>query len=186
MKKYQIIYADPAWQYKSKECLAKKSILNGKLNSHYPTMDIKDIKNLPVGEVADENCLLFLWVVSPMLDDCIDVLKSWGFKYSTIGFVWYKQKTNPGSYTMSECEICLIGKKGNIPSPRGLRNIRQFLSEQKTKHSSKPQEIRNRIYKMFPTQNKVELFAREKVEGWDSWGNEVESDINLLTPPQSE
>ena len=181
-KKYQIIYADPAWQYKSKECLAKTSILNGKLNTHYPTMSISDIKNLPVGGISDDNCLLFLWVVSPMLDECIDVLKSWGFKYSTIGFIWYKQKTNPGSYTMSECEICLIGKKGNIPSPRGARNIRQFLSEQKTKHSSKPQEIRKRIEMMFPEQNKIELFARQKIEGWDVWGNEVESDITLSNP----
>ena len=183
-KKYQIIYADPAWQYKSKECLAKKSILNGKLNTHYSTMSMNDLKKLPVGGVSDDNCLLFLWVVSPMLDECIDVLKSWGFKYSTIGFIWHKQKTNPGSYTMSECEICLIGKKGNIPTPRGLRNIRQFLSESKTKHSSKPEEIRNRITQMFPTQNKIELFARQKVEGWDSWGNEVESDITLSNPSQ--
>jgi N6-adenosine-specific RNA methylase IME4 len=178
-KKYQIIYADPPWQYKSKECLSKTSILNGKLNTHYPTMTMKDIKELLVGGVADDNCLLFLWVVSPMLDDCIDVLKSWGFKYSTIGFVWYKQKTNPGSYTMSECEICLIGKKGSIPTPRGARNIRQFLSEKKTKHSSKPLEIKDRITQMFPTQNKLELFAREKTDGWDVWGNEVESDIQL-------
>jgi len=179
MEKYSIIYADPAWQYKSKECLAKKSILNGKINTHYQTMDLLSLKELPIKNICEDNCLLFLWVVSPMLDDCIDVLKSWGFKYSTIGFVWYKQKTNPGSYTMSECEICLIGKKGKIPFPRGERNIRQFLSEQKTKHSSKPKEIRDRITKMFPSSSKVELFAREKVEGWDVWGNEVESDIKL-------
>lgn len=179
VKKFQIIYADPAWQYKSKECLAKKSILNGKLNTHYDTLDLKDLKDLPIKNITDNDCLLFLWVVSPMLDDCIDVLKSWGFKYSTIGFIWYKQKTNPGSYTMSECEICLIGKKGKIPQPRGERNVRQFLSEMRTKHSCKPKEIRNRIEKMFPTQDKIELFAREKVNGWDVWGNEVKSDIKL-------
>ena len=179
MKKYQVIYADPPWQYKSKECLAKKSILNGNLNTHYDTLTIKDLKQLPIKEISDENSLLFLWVVSPMLDDCIDVLKSWGFKYSTIAFVWYKEKTNPGSYTMSECEICLVGKKGTIPKPRGARNIKQFLSEKKTRHSSKPKEIRNRIEQMFPTQDKIELFAREKVDCWDVWGNEVESDIGL-------
>lgn len=172
-KKYQIIYADPAWQYKSKECLAKKSILNGKLNIHYNTLDLKDLKRLPIKDILNDNCLLFLWVVSPMLDDCIDVLKSWGFKYSTIGFIWHKQKTNPGSYTMSECEICLIGKKGKIPQPRGARNVRQFLSEMRTKHSTKPKEVRNRIEKMFPEQSKIELFAREKSDGWDVWGNEV-------------
>lgn len=179
VKKFQIIYADPPWQYKSGVCLAKKSILNGKLNTHYDTLDFKDLKDLPIKNITDNDCLLFLWVVSPMLDDCIDVLKSWGFKYSTIGFIWYKQKTNPGSYTMSECEICLIGKKGKIPQPRGERNVRQFLSEMRTKHSCKPKEIRNRIEKMFPTQDKIELFAREKVNGWDVWGNEVKSDIKL-------
>jgi len=183
-KKYQIIYADPPWQYRSKECLAKKSILNGKLNTHYPTMSIGDIKNLPIENLADDNCLLFLWVVSPMLEECIDVFNSWGFQYSTVAFVWYKEKTNPGSYTMSECEICLVGKMGNIPFPRGIRNARQFLSEKKTKHSSKPLEIRKRIEAMFPTQNKIELFAREKTEGWDVFGNEVEGSISLSPPTQ--
>jgi len=172
-KKYQIIYADPPWQYKSKECLAKKSILDGKLNQHYKTLDLECLKNLPVRKIADDNCLLFLWVVSPMLDDCIDVLKSWGFKYSTIGFIWNKQKANPGSYTISECEICLIGKKGKIPQPRGNRNVRQFLSKMRTNHSAKPKEIIIRIEKMFPNQNKIELFARQRFEGWDAWGNEV-------------
>ena len=171
--KYSIIYADPPWQYKSKECLARKSILNGKINSHYKTMDYEQLKNLPIKKISEKNCLLFLWVVSPMLDDCIDILKSWGFKYSTVGFIWHKKKSNPGSYTMSECELCLIGKKGKIPIPRGKRNIRQFLSKERTKHSEKPFEIRDRIYDMFPTQKKIELFARQQVEGWDCWGNEV-------------
>jgi len=179
MKKYQIIYADPPWTYRSKECLAKTSILNGKLNTHYKTMSLKEIKNLKIKNIADNNCLLFLWVVSPMLDNGIDLMKSWGFKYSTIAFIWHKQKTNPGSYTMSECEICIVGKKNRIPTPRGIRNARQFLSKMRTRHSAKPKEIEKRIEKMFPTQNKIELFAREKTKGWDVWGNEVESDIEL-------
>lgn len=178
-KKYQIIYADPPWTYKSKECLAKTSILNGKLNTHYETMSLDDIKELNIKDISDDNSLLFLWVVSPMLDDGIDLMKSWGYKYSTIAFVWHKQRVNPGSYTMSECEICLVGKKGNIPECRGARNIRQFLSEMRGEHSAKPNEIRKRIWKMFPSHNKIELFAREKTEGWDVWGNEVESDIEL-------
>lgn len=172
-KKYSVIYADPPWQYKNKECLAKKSILNGKLNHHYQTMDLKSLKVLDVKRLCEKDCLLFLWVVSPMLDDCIEVLKSWGFKYSTIGFVWNKKRPNPGSYTMSECEICLIGKKGQIPKPRGARNIRQYLMQEKTRHSSKPEEVRKRINEMFPFQSKIELFARQHAEGWDCWGNEV-------------
>jgi len=179
MKKYDIIYADPPWQYTTRECLAKTSILNGELNFHYSTMEINELKRLNIQKISSKNSLLFLWVVSPMLDDGIDVLKSWKFSYSTIAFVWYKQRTNPGHYTMSECEICLVGKRGSIPFPRGIRNARQFLSEMRGNHSSKPDEIRNRISFMFPTQKKIELFAREKHEGWDAWGNEVDSDINL-------
>ena len=173
-KKYNIIYADPPWTYKTKECLAKTSILDGKINTHYNTLSLKELKTLNIGEISEKNCLLFLWVVSPMLDDCIDLLKSWKFKYSTIGFIWYKQKPNCGHYTMSECEICLIGKKGKIPEPRGKRNIRQFLSEKRSEHSVKPNEIRERIEKMFPNQKKIELFARTKKEGWDVWGNETD------------
>lgn len=161
-KKYQIILADPAWQYRSKECLAKKSILNGKLNQHYPTMSLEQIKSLPVKDLADDNSLLFLWCVSPMLPEALEVIKSWGFKYGTIAFIWHKQRPNPGSYTMSECEICLVGKKGNIPKGRGARNVRQFLSERKTLHSRKPSEIRKRIEMMFPSHAKIELFARER------------------------
>ena len=172
-KKYNIIYADPPWQYRSKECLAKKSILNGELNTHYPTMSLEELKTIPIDRFSEKDSLLFMWVVSPMLDNCIDLLKSWGYKYATIAFVWDKQITNPGSYTMSQCEICLVGKKGKIPSPRGARNIRQFLSERRSKHSKKPDEIRDRITAMFPEQSKIELFARQNANGWDCWGNEV-------------
>jgi N6-adenosine-specific RNA methylase IME4 len=177
--KYNIIYADPAWEYNTKECLAKTSILNGEINTHYNTLTMDGLKSLNVESLADDDCLLFIWVVSPMLDEGIEVLKSWGFKYATIAFIWHKQKTNPGHYTMSECEICLVGKRGRIPTPRGARNVRQFLSEMRGKHSAKPIEIQKRIELMFPTQNKLEMFARNKREGWHSWGNEVVSDVVL-------
>lgn len=177
--KYQIIYADPAWQYKTKECLAKTSILNGDINTHYQTMTLEQLKKLNVKSISEKDSMLFLWVVSPMLKEGIEVMEAWGFKYATIAFIWHKQRANPGHYTMSECEICLVGKMGKIPTPRGSRNERQFLSELRTKHSKKPDEIRNRISKMFPEQTKIELFARQRQDGWAAWGNEVESDINL-------
>jgi N6-adenosine-specific RNA methylase IME4 len=106
-------------------------------------------------------------------------MEAWGFEYKTIAFVWDKQKVNPGYYTMSQVEICLVGKKGKIPSPRGIRNERQFLSEMRRKHSQKPDDIRLRIERMFPTQRKLEMFARDTKEGWDRWGNEVESSITI-------
>ena len=180
MKKYQIIYADPAWLYQcGKNHLAKKSMINGKTDIHYNAMPIKEMEQMNVKDIADNDCLLFMWVTSPFLKIGIDLMIKWGFDFSTIGFVWYKEKTNPGSYTLSECEVCLIGKKGKIPTPRGARNVKQFLSEKRTRHSAKPNEIRNRIFQMFPTQNKIELFAREKHDGWDAWGNEVEGSVNL-------
>ena len=78
-------------------------------------------------------------------------------------------------------EIPLVSIKGKIPQPRGSRKERQFLSELRTKHSKKPDEIRKRIERMFPKQTKIELFARQRYDGWDAWGNEVQSDVNLET-----
>lgn len=171
-KKYDIIYADPAWLYKcGKNHLAKKSMINGRDDIQYDSMTIDAMKKLPVNNISNDNCLLFMGVTSPFLKIGIDLLDNWGFEYSTIAFVWYKQKTNPGSYTLSETEICIVAKKGKIPQPRGSRNERQFLSELRTKHSKKPDEIRNRIERMFPKQRKLEMFARVKTDGWDVWGN---------------
>ena len=181
MKKYDIIYADPAWLYKcGKNHLAKKSMINGKDDIQYDSMTIDVMKQLPINEIANDNCLLFMWVTSPFLKIGIDLLSDWNFDFSTVAFVWYKEKTNPGSYTLSETELCIVAKKGKIPQPRGSRKERQFLSEIRTEHSKKPDEIRKRIERMFPEQNKIELFARQKYDGWDAWGNEVKCDIDLM------
>lgn len=175
---YSIIYADPAWDYDGRTQHNGLSS-TGDAKTHYQTMTLSNLKQLKVPSICEKDCLLFLWSSSPHLDQAIELMKAWGFEYKTIAFVWDKQKVNPGYYTMSQCEICLVGKKGNIPTPRGSRNIRQFLSEERTRHSAKPNEIRNRIHQMFPTQKKIELFARERFHGWDCWGNEVESKIVL-------
>ena len=177
-KKYQIIYADPPWKG-DQTAIAKKSWISGGHEQHYPAMETLEICSLPIREISDENSILFLWVRSPMLQQGLDVGKAWGFSFRTIAFIWYKQAINPGAYTLSECEIVLLFKRGKIPDNRGARNVRQFLSEKRTIHSKKPEEIRKRIDQMFPTQNKIELFARQKTEGWDVWGNEVECTAEL-------
>tara|TARA_B100000315_G_C14055760_1_gene353960 strand:- start:130 stop:462 length:333 start_codon:yes stop_codon:yes gene_type:complete len=100
-------------------------------------------------------------------------MKAWGFNWATVAFAWDKQKVNPGWYTMSQVELCLVGKIGRIPQPRGARNVRQFISELRTAHSAKPNHVRTMIEWMFPTQRKIELFARSEQPGWDVWGNEV-------------
>jgi len=175
MKKYQIIYADPPWEYGSITKL-------GNSRNYYKTMTFPQLVELPVKNILANDCLMFMWVVSQQLENCIWLAKEWGFKYSGVAFVWHKpNRTLCGYYTMAQTELCLVFKKGKIPQPRGSRNQVQFLSEKATRHSKKPDEIRNRIAKMFPTQKKIELFARQKTEGWDVWGNEVESDIELLS-----
>ena len=197
MKKYQIIYADPPWDYSLIGKNFGRNITKRKDGSfrpvvsardHYLTMSPKEISELKVKDISDKNSLLFLWVSSPLLDVGIDIITSWGFKYKTIAFVWYKNALMPGAYTMSSCEMCLVGKKGTIPKPRGARNVRQFINEPRNEHSKKPDEARKRIELMFPTQNKIELFARKlnnklfedkSFDNWDVWGNEVESDIKL-------
>ena len=175
--KYQIIYADPPWDYKGqRQHNGKGGTETGGAEMHYPTMTLSELKKLDILSLADDDCLLFLWATSPHLDQAIELMKSWGFKWATVGFVWDKVKVNPGFYTMSQCELCLIGKRGRIPKPRGARNIRQYLKSPRQKHSKKPSMVRFRIENMFPGQKKIELFARERVDGWDCWGDEVVSE----------
>ena len=174
-EKYSIIYADPPWHYKGqlqhtgKGGGEKKD--SGGACRHYTTIKTRDLMLLPIQNITAVNCLLFMWATSPHLDQAIELGKAWGFDWATIAFVWNKQKPNPGFYTMSENEICLVFKHGKIPTPRGARNIRQTINAPRSKHSKKPHEARERISQMFPQQKKIELFAREKVLGWDSWGN---------------
>ena len=172
-KKYEIIYCDPPWDYKGQVQTGKGGADSGSAQKHYSCMKLKDLKKLQVSALTADDALLFMWVTNPHLDQGIELLKAWGFNYATVAFVWDKQRVNPGFYTMSQCELCLVGKKGKIPKPRGARNMRQLVSEMRTKHSAKPAEVRTRIDAMFPAQNKVELFARQAVAGWDRWGLEA-------------
>ena len=172
--KYEIIYSDPAWEYPSEQHAKAGEPTTGGSETHYNrVMSDEKLCQLKIQDIAADNCLLFMWTTGPKMESAIEVGNAWGFQYSTVGFVWYKELPNPGTYTMSECEYCLIFRKGNIPQPRGDRNIRQFLSERRTEHSKKPTEIRKRIELMFPSQKKIELFARGKaLKNWDFWGDE--------------
>lgn len=194
MKKYQIIYADPPWKYSSNELYGDKT--NGhkngkrkrfaKLDRKYPTMNLQSIKDLPVKEIIEKDCVCFLWVTDSHLKEGISVIESWGFKYKTIAFVWLK-KYNTGTrvynfapWTLKSTEICLFGTKGRMSKYKKSNNVKQLVEAERTIHSKKPDEVRKRIYELFGNINKIELFAREKSKGWDVWGNEVESDINLI------
>ena len=181
LKKYQIIYADPPWDYKGqKQHNGKGGTETGGAIKHYPTMKLPELKALKpmIEDLMDDDCLLFMWTSSPHLDQAIELMKHWGFKWATVGFCWDKERANPSFYTMSQIELCLIGKRGRIPQPRGARNIRQYIQHPRERHSKKPDEARKRIELMFPMQQKIELFARERVANWDAWGNEIENSSN--------
>ncbi len=173
--RYSVILCDPPWDYGENRTQhnGKGGKSTGGAVSHYPTVTTDDLKGLDIGSICEPDCLLFMWVTNPHLDQGLDLLKAWGFQYATVAFVWDKQRVNPGFYTMSQCELCIVGKRGKIPTPRGSRNERQFVSAMRGTHSAKPAEVRARIERMFPAHKKLELFARERVPGWSSWGNEI-------------
>ena len=121
--KYDIIYLDPPWDYKGQLQHSKPGMGDtGGARKHYSTLKLNDLKKFPLQKIISEDGLVFMWVTNPHLDQGIELLKSWGLKYSTVGFVWNKMRVNPGFYTMSQCELCIIGKNGKIPRPRGARN----------------------------------------------------------------
>ncbi|MDE0085673.1 MAG: MT-A70 family methyltransferase [Candidatus Poribacteria bacterium] len=178
-KQYQILYADPPWDYKGQlQHTGSGGKDSGGAIRHYPTISISEMAEWNIAAISSKDCLLFMWSSSPHLDQAILLGKAWGFNWATVAFVWDKCRVNPGFYTMSQCELCLVFKRGTIPQPRGMRNIRQFVQSKRTKHSEKPDEVRRRIEEMFPEQSKLELFARKEVQGWDVWGLEIKQELN--------
>lgn len=175
-KLYNIILADPAWSYRDKR--DKHPRLCGGASVHYNTMTVDDIKNLPVNKIADKNCMLFLWVTFPNLREGLEVMKVWGFDYRTLGFSWIKLNKKNGKpffgigyYTKSNCEVCLIGVKGK---PIVASNfVSSVVMSPREKHSKKPDIVRDKIVQLCGDIPRIELFARERAEGWDSWGLEI-------------
>lgn len=177
-KLYDIIYADPPWQYNDKmKMKGAQGMIRG-AESFYNTMSLADIKNLPVNNIASNNAILFMWVTMPLLDKAFEVMESWGFKYKTCGFCWVKHtKTGKihlgmGHYTRGNAELCLIGLKSKKPTFLS-RSISQIVESEVRKHSQKPDEVRTKIVELCGDVPRIELFARQNSDGWDCWGNEV-------------
>ena len=175
-KKYKIIYADPPWNglgYNNGSGLRCPA-------RHYEVQDTDWICNLPVATMCDTDCALLLWVTFPNLPDGLKVMAAWGFKYATCAFTWIKQNKvadtlfiGCGNYTRANAEICLLGTKGNMQRLVKSHSVRQVCVSKLQYHSKKPDEIRDRIVQLFGDIPRIELFARQKVEGWDCWGDEV-------------
>ena len=180
-KKYNIIYADPPYSYRDKRNTPTKNNPNGAGGAikHYKTMKIDEICDLNIEKISDKNCMLFLWATSPLLPEAFKVMNSWDFTYKTCGFVWIKttndmkriREDGIGNYTTQNAEFCLIGLKGKYW--RKSTKLKQVVLSPKTKHSQKPKQVRDKIVELLGDLPRIELFAREKAEGWDVWGNEI-------------
>ncbi len=161
-KKYEIIYADPPWRN-------RKSGKNSRNNEkHYASMATDDICELPINEISAETSILFIWACFPCLEDCLKVIKAWGFEYYGLGFDWCKVKADGtpkigcGYYT----------RQNNRIKPK-VKNVGCSILEPAREHSRKPEIVRNQIVKICGDISRIELFARETFDGWDCWGNEV-------------
>jgi site-specific DNA-methyltransferase (adenine-specific) len=179
-KKYFVIYADPPWTYQDLAGAGDRGLEN-----KYPTLSLTEIKNLPVPDICYDNAFLFLWVTFPLLKEGIEVLEAWGFKYKTVAFTWTKTTRNGnefigmGNYTRANPEICLLGKKGT-GAPILSHRVRNLTKAQARKHSQKPNLIRDKITELLGKDiTRIELFARSKIPGWDTWGNDDNLDDNV-------
>jgi len=185
MKKYQIIYADPPWKYRSTTSPNQiGKYKTQKARNNYQTMTFDEIYSLPIKEITDDNCALFLWTTFPLLIGCIKTFEKWGFIYKTVAFNWTKLNKNnnrpyfgTGYYTKANSEVCLLGIKGKMKPISNF--ISSIILQPREEHSKKPTIARDNIVELFGDLPRIELFARQKTKGWDVWGNEVKNDIWL-------
>lgn len=173
-KKYRIIYADPPWRY------ADRKPPQGGAEEHYPTMLLSNIHNLPVMQIAETDCVLFMWATYPLLQEALDTIKAWGFTYKCVGFTWVKQNKlgsgyffGLGRWTRGNPEICLMATRGK--PKRVSASVANLTLAPLTRHSAKPPVIRDKIVQLLGDLPRIELFARQTAEGWDSWGNEIQA-----------
>jgi N6-adenosine-specific RNA methylase IME4 len=185
-KRYSIIYADPPWDYGERPLWCR-----GGAGQHYATQSVDWIADLPVPRIAAWHSACFLWATFPKLPEALYVLRHWGFEYRTVAFTWVKLNAKSdtpffgmGQWTRANAEICLLATRGTVA--RRDKSVPQVIASPPTEHSRKPDEARERIVRLLGDLPRIELFARPlsplwpKAEGWDVWGDEVQSDIDFL------
>ena len=178
-KKYRTIYADPPWQFQNR---TGKVAPEHRRLTRYSTMELDEIKKLPVGDVTDKKCHLYLWVPNALLPEGLDVMRAWGFEYKT-NIIWEKVRKDGmpdgrgvGFYFRNVTEILLFGIKGEknrtLDAGRSQVNLIRSI---KREHSRKPDEFIPLIESCSPSPF-LELFARGDRPGWDMWGTEATED----------
>jgi N6-adenosine-specific RNA methylase IME4 len=171
--KYKAIYADPPWKFKTYSQKGK----GRSPEQHYPCMSLKEICDLPVADLAADDCVLLMWTTAPFLQKSFKVVEAWGFTYKTMGFVWAKTNrksegyfTGLGYWTRSNAEFCLLCTKGK--PKRVSKAVNQLVVAPRREHSRKP-DLHEDIAKLLDGPY-LELFARTESPGWDTWGNETQ------------
>ena len=166
--KYDVILADPPWKF------ATWDGCNAKITRHYPTQCGAWIASLPVAEIAEKDCLLWLWATQAQLHQAIDMMRAWGFEFKSAG-AWAKRTRTDSSWQFgtgfllrSSAEFFLLGTRGHPRS--AAKNIRNLIVAPVREHSRKPDQQYEILESMFPKASKVELFAERGRKGWTSWG----------------
>ena len=174
-KRYKVIYADPPWSVSFLKETKETGVHDVPLP--YPQMSDDELACMPVASLAQDDAMLFLWIVDTKLRFALELMEHWGFTYVTIAFVWHKkarttsgENATMGRYTHKSCELCMLGRHGKCFIVDATQP--QFVNELKREHSCKPDLVRTRIETMCGDVPRIELFARQKFDGWDTWGNE--------------
>lgn len=170
---FGVFLADPAWR---PEPYSRDTGMDRAPDNHYPTMPTSEIAALPVGALAARDSVLFLWATMQMLQDAFVVIDAWGFTYKSHA-IWVKRragrKRGPGYWFTGEHEVLIVAVRGDPPCPApGLQWPSVFVADI-GEHSEKPDRVYELIEAYFPTVPKLELNARVRREGWESWGAEV-------------
>lgn len=195
--KFNVIYADPPWRFKnwSMKELAERGERWARRNgrSPYDVMTTADICTLPVKEMVAPDSVLLMWATYPKLEDALEVIKAWGFTYKTVAFSWLKLnpsgkgfKMGLGYHTRGNVEPCLLATRGD-----GLRRVDNgvmqviiddgdVLIAPVGEHSRKPGEARKRIERLYGDVPRVELFARQRCDGWAIWGNQAPGGSDIV------
>ncbi|MCU0811960.1 MAG: MT-A70 family methyltransferase [Thiobacillaceae bacterium] len=166
--RYRVVYADPPWSYGNTQ-----PEYHTEQRDHYPVMPLADICDMPVADLADDDAVLFLWVTSPILEEAFDVIRAWGFAYKA-SFVWDKVKHNMGHYNSVRHELLLVCTRGSC-QPDTRRLFDSVVTVERGRHSEKPAVFYEMIETLYPHGKRLELFARAKRQGWDSYGHEADS-----------
>ena len=164
-ERYPVIYVDPPWRYEHAESESRA------IENQYPTMSLDEIKEMEIGAIAFNDCILFMWATSPKLAEAFEVLQAWGFSYRTCA-VWDKQKIGMGYYFRQQHELLLVAVRGNPPTPSPADRPSSVFSYPRGQHSAKPHEVYELIEAMYPTLPKLEMFCRSPRTGWGVWGNQ--------------